>query len=132
MPVGISPQINHYLCRAIDATSAYSKSKLFLYTKLGPIIVISSILPDQIVKMSDSLIHMQGKLKTAQHLGNLHINDFIFISRPNESMGLYKLSKKQQEIVDRETLAGAERGKGIKSVLANYSDKMMEEGKRML
>ena len=131
LPENISSKVNTYLCRSVDSTIAHSNSGLFLYTKTGPIAVVSAILPESLSNMNDAHIHLRGKLKTAQGLSNSNVNRFIFIDRPNSSMKLYKVSEEQQKKIDKDTLLGVSKNKGVRSVLVGYSDKMMEEGKRM-
>jgi hypothetical protein len=132
LPEGLNKRINTYLCRAIDTTLAFSKSNLFLYTKMGPIVLLSALIPEELDKMKKYKVRMKGKLYTAQQLINQRVNQFIFIDRPNEVMGLVdNISKKQQSKINDDTQLGIKDMKGTNSVLIGYSDFMMGKGKRM-
>lgn len=127
----LSPKVNTYLCRAIDSTFAFSNSHLFLYTKLGPIIFISGLVPNQFKGMNNALIHLGGCLSTAQSLANPEVNQFIFITRPKEAISAFHISEKQEQIILKDVLLGVKKNKGVSSVLLGYSDHMMSKGNRM-
>lgn len=127
LPPNIHPKVNSYLCRAIDTTIAYSRNSIFLFTKLGPIVIISAIIPSFLSGMDDSIVYKQGKLKTAQRLSNTLVNQFLFIDRPRESMDLYKVSENQQKKIEADVIKNVGKGKGINPVLVGYSDFIMSK-----
>jgi hypothetical protein len=130
LPDGISEHVNAYLIRSVDTTLAISQRSLFLYTKLGPILIVSSIYPSKLTKLGHALIKKKGSVLTAQHLNNPHLNEFIFITRPNEAFKNYKISLKQQKKIDVDTIQKFSKAKSLQSIFITRSDKMMMKMKK--
>lgn len=104
VPKDIDDKVNSYLLRSVDATVASGKKDLGVYTKIGPIVIFTTIYPSELKKMNAIVVRKKGRIPTAQILRNSRLNRFIFISRPKEAMSLVKISEKQQERIE-ETVA---------------------------
>lgn len=131
LPEDVNPRVNTYLIRSVDATCAISKTKVFLYTKMGPVVVVSGVVPKILKDMSDSQVRMRGSLKVAQNLGNKLVNEFVFVTRPNEAMNLIQMSEKQQTKIEKDFLKNVPNKRGVNAVLVGYSDYLMGQGKRI-
>lgn len=125
LPQNISEWVNTYLLRSVDTTLALSAKNLFLFTKLGPIVIISGLIPQKIKRMNDALIRYKGRLRTAQNLGNSFINDFIFITRPNEAVSKYIVSEVQDQKIAEDIERKVKSSKNLHSLKAAYSDKII-------
>jgi len=68
LPPNINENINFYLLRAVDGTSISSRNKIGVYSKVGPIAFMTTILPNKFVNAADTRIRMKGKIKTAQSI----------------------------------------------------------------
>ncbi|HED37907.1 MAG TPA: hypothetical protein ENI76_06655 [Ignavibacteria bacterium] len=101
-PDNINEKINHYLLRAVDSTTAFTKNKIAIYTKLGPFVFFTTLKPNKMKEVTDIRVRLKGRIKTAQHLNNSDIANFIFIDRPNEVYENYLISKKQQKIISEQ------------------------------
>ena len=126
LPRRINDHINTYLLRFIDTTIAFSKRTLFLYTKMGPMVIISGLIPYEVKNMGDLKVRMNGEIKLVQNLTNLDINEFVFITRPNEAYGHYNISYKQQEKIDNDIKIKIKNSKHLNSAYASYSDKLLK------
>lgn len=100
LPDNISDKINHYILRSVDATVAFSKNKIALFSKLGPIAFFTTIKPSFMNDVKDIKVRMNGKIKIAQYLKNEDINKFIFITRPNAISDMYNISENQLSKID--------------------------------
>lgn len=69
--------------------------------KLGPIMLLTSITPNKIFGFPNSIISESGKIKIVQEWNNGLLNDYLFITRPNQIDMLRQKSKTQQEQVDK-------------------------------
>jgi hypothetical protein len=94
---------------------------------MGPLVIMSSLIPNKLTRMNDTLIRKKGIIKTAQNLGNSFINQFLFVTRPNEALRQYIFSEKQQKIVERDILRKVKTSKHHKDILASYSDFLLRE-----
>jgi hypothetical protein len=125
LPENLNKKINFYLLRSVDNTLGVSSKKILIYTKLGPIVILSSIKPFEIKKMKDYQLRKNGELKTAQNLQNYEINEFIFITRPNEVMPLMKYSEKQQKKISTDFQSKLKTAKNLNVAYAIYSDQIL-------
>ncbi len=130
LPQNINDRVNFYLLRSVDSTLALSPKTLFLFSKLGPIVIISGLKPARIEKMNDSIIRLKGHMPLAQNLRNTLINDFIFITRPNEAFKEYNLSEKQLRLIDSDVRSKIKYSKNQHEIKAAYSDNLMHERNR--
>ncbi|MBI5805811.1 hypothetical protein HZA73_07175 [candidate division TA06 bacterium] len=102
LPPNINERINSYLIRAVDATIVTSKKKLGIYTKIGPIVFFTSLIPNKLKLLPNSKIHMKGNISTAQNLYNKDVTSFIFVDRPNDISSKIQYSQKQQDKIEEE------------------------------
>lgn len=129
LPDRVPDRINMYLIRSIDSTLAVAKKSIYLYTKLGPIIILSTITPSKLKGIKGGIIKKRGIVMTAQKLINPNINEFIFITRPNEVYSNYSLSEKQKKIIDRDTEKKIGSAKSIQTVLVARSDILLKKSR---
>ena len=99
LPSNINDKVNFYILRSIDATPLIGKNKLGVYSKLGPIVIFTSILPSRLPYTDDIILKKKGTIKTAQILENTDISQYILITRPNETMHLFQYSEKQKNVI---------------------------------
>lgn len=104
LPENINDRINFYLMRVIDGTTVINEKKLVIYSKLGPIVIFTSILPNRLKKMSHTRIAMKGYISTRQELANTSLTQFIFVDRPNDVLSKINFSQKQQQVIINELL----------------------------
>lgn len=130
LPKDISDHVNAYLLRSVDATLAYSKKNMLLFSKMGPVALVSGIKPLVLKGMSDAQVRKKGELKTAQKLRNSQVNEFIFITRPNEAMSKCKLSAKQKRKINQDTMRKVKNAKSLNSIYTTYSDFLLRNKKK--
>jgi len=104
LPQNINKNINSYLIRCLDSTTVLSKNKLGIYSKIGPIVIFTSIIPNKLNKLPHSKIKTKGVISTSQNIENTSLTNFIFIDRPNDVLSKIKFSPKQEELIERELL----------------------------
>jgi len=115
--------VNYYLLRTVDATTvSFPKKRLAVYSKLGPIVFFTSLLPSKIKRSQDSKIRMKGCIKTAQRLGNLMVNRFVLIDRPNEVSSIYEISDKQKKVIEKDMSANPKKTRDSLTYRAFESD----------
>ncbi len=131
LPEGLSDNVNMYLLRSIDTTPVFNRNSLLLYTKLGPIAVITSLRPHRLKGMHDALIRKRDSISTAQKLANLRINDFIFVVRPHEAMERYELSETQNKKIASDLKRKAGDAKHLHSLYALESDFLLRESRKL-
>jgi hypothetical protein len=128
-PENLSPKINNYVLRSIDSTSASSATKIAMYFKLGPMAFFTTIKPNSMKNVSDIRVKMRGRIKTAQHLDNEDINNFVLITRPNEIAPMYNISDKQQSKINETLLKNPDRVVNSLSIGATEGDRILKERK---
>lgn len=108
IPAGLrlGKRVNMYIVHSVDATTVSSESgrHLGIYSKLGPIALYTPVKPRELKGNADARVHRNGSIKSAPNLGNGWLNQFMFITRPNEA---------HREISDRQL------GKMTREVLSN-------------
>lgn len=129
LPDRINDRVNTYLLRSVDSTLGYSNNNLFLFTKMGPIVIISGLKPYELPKMTDIIIHKKGILSTIQHLRNNFINEFIFITRPNEAFSASNISDIQKNKIATDITNRIKTAEHKQDILALYSDYMLKKRK---
>ncbi|TGK71456.1 hypothetical protein EHQ27_05405 [Leptospira wolffii] len=98
----LNERIDIYILRSIDGTSVFTSKTLGVFAKFGPVVAYTTILPDELKGISDAKLKKNGAIKTAQSLSNDDLLRFILIDRPNETLALTKVSKKQNDVIDRD------------------------------
>jgi hypothetical protein len=129
LPEEMSDKVNFYLLRSIDATIVVSKKRLGVYAKLGPIVLFTTILPNELKRNSHLAIRKQGFLSIVQYLKDAYLNTFIFVDRPNEAMKLGVYSDRQQTKIDQSYKQNSEKIKGSMVTNMQLSDLMLTNRK---
>jgi hypothetical protein len=127
-----SPQLGKnaifYMMRSVDATTLVGKKKLLgIYSKLGPIVFYTALIPPTLDKSPDTRVRMRGAIKPAQRLHNGRLNRFICITRPNEVFGNFEMSERQQEIVSRDMRKNLDRTTNSGTFRAFHDDQIMKD-----
>lgn len=130
LPESLNDKVNFYLLRSVDSTLAISQRNLFLYTKMGPLVLITCLKPYSLKNMEHIQIKKRGKIMTAQNLRNSYINEFIFITRPNEAMNILKYSQKQKEVIHEDFEKKLKTARNLQVVYASYADYLLQKNKR--
>ena len=97
---------------------------------MGPVVIISSIKPFRLSGMNDSLLGLRGDLKTAQHLVNSNVNQFLFVTRPNEAFYGCEVSEKQRRKIDFDVRRKLSNSKNIQQIFLTKSDQIIKERKQ--
>lgn len=102
-------RVNMYLLHSVDGTTVSSDNNrhLGVYSKIGPIAFYAAIKPNAVKGNTDSKLHMRGIVKTSQKLCNGWLNQFIFVTRPNE--GYREISDTQLKKLNVDMSAHSER-----------------------
>jgi hypothetical protein len=97
IPESINDSINYYLLRSVDATPVIGKNTLAMYTKIGPMAFFTTINPQSLKNAGDSKIRIKGQISTVQKINNDFLANFIFITRPNETLPTLRISDQQRK-----------------------------------
>lgn len=95
LPKGLPRNLNTYLLRASDGTIGRIGKRLIVYSKLGPIAFITSLMPETIKKYKGTIVHKSGVLSCIQKLGDPYINNFFLHHRAQRINDSFDLSKEQ-------------------------------------
>lgn len=125
-PDNINESINRYLLRAIDGTSYYTKKSVGIFSKLGPIALVTTLIPAKLKNTNDSKVHFKGSISTKQIARNTDINQFIFINRPNEVMKLFNISDKQMDIIKETAIKNPAKTLSSLSYQASLGDQILK------
>ena len=99
----LGEKVNMYILRSVDATTVSSRSgRCGVYSKLGPMAFFTSLKPRKLKGNSDSRVHMRGRIRTGQKLSHTGLNNFIFITRPNDVFSRESISDKQNTKISEE------------------------------
>jgi hypothetical protein len=97
LPSYIDDRIDVYLLRATDGTIVAGPSHVGVYSKLGPIVLYTSIYPKKLPNMRHSRIRRNGAFASIRPPLNADIAKFIYIDRVRLALKLAELSNKQVE-----------------------------------
>lgn len=125
LPENINDHVNIYLLRSVDTTLAMNKRKMILYTKLGPIVIISALKPSKLNKLSQIRIKKKGSLNTVQNISDPEIGNFVIVDRPNEAMSRYKLSEKQSKLISNDITKKVSGARQLNQIYAIESDRFI-------
>jgi hypothetical protein len=126
-PERLNDNVNGYLLRTVDSTIAYSSKNLLLYTKIGPIVLITGLRPYELKGMKGAQIRKRGSVNTAQKLDNADVNEFVLFTRPNEAMSRLNISEKQYRKISADVERRILSSKHLHSVHALESDFLLRE-----
>lgn len=125
-PVELGTRVNTYILRSVDSTTVSSKRKQRgVYSKLGPIVFFTSLEPPTLKGNGDSRLHLRGTIKTGQLLRYTSLNEFIFITRPNQLFSREPISDKQHAKISDDMLANPEKALNSPSFHALEADFQM-------
>lgn len=124
----VGKNVNYYILRTVDGTLVCSdtKKRLAIYSKLGPIVFFTTIMPSSLKGTADSKVRMRGSIKTSQHMQNVALNRFMLVTRPNEVQGVYAISERQKEKILKDMAANPEKTSSSLSHKAFMADKWLE------
>ena len=128
-PDSMNDRVVYYLLRATDGTIITTNKKLGVFSKIGPIAFYTFIKPAALKKTTDTKIHLRGMIKIGQNISNPDIVDFLFINRPNQTMGLLKFSEKQQKVISESFLKDPEKSFNSMTAKAFESDQILTQRK---
>ena len=128
LPPRMDPSVNFYLLRSVDGTLVISRrGKAGLaYSKVGPIALITSLLPPKLSKMSTTSVHKKGHISTNQEFRNTDITEFIFIDRPKEASENVKYSDKQKKKISETIEKDPQRAMNSLSAKTQASGELMK------
>lgn len=120
------PRVNLYLLRSVDMTTITSNKRLGLYTKLGPMVLFTTIIPDRITVMESVVIRKKGTMYTAQNLKDRTLNEFIFFNRPKLALPRnIELDEKSKKMIEKSYMKNIEKVGDNMVTLANISDDIL-------
>lgn len=134
-PVETLPKgVNQYILRAIDGTPlTKGKREVSMYSKIGPIILLTAVKPVKIKNMSDTRVKKnKGIIPTAQKLGHEQLNKWLFIQRPEEIISKLKLSESDWKSIERIWNKDPQKSKSSMTANVSYSDMMMHKGYKLI
>lgn len=128
----LGKNVNYYILRTVDGTLVCSdtKKRLAVYSKLGPIVFFTAIMPSSLRGTADSKVRMRGSIKTSQHMQNVGLNRFMLVTRPNEVQGADSISERQKGKILKEMTANPEKTSSSLSHKAFMADKWLERLKK--
>lgn len=125
--------VNHYLLRACDGTSVSIGSKrLFMYAKLGPIVLITSIKPKKIPKIPSTRVKMRGEIPTSQYIDNPEIWEWIFVTRPSAALSRLTFSQTQKQKINDRWNNSSKKMLNSMTYKVGESDFMMDKGYQII
>lgn len=128
-PESMNDRVVYYLLRATDGTIITTNKKLGVFSKIGPIAFYTFIKPAALKRTTDTKIHLRGMIKIGQNISNPDIVDFLFINRPNQTMGLLKFSEKQQQVISESFLKDPKKSFNSMTAKAFESDQILKHRK---
>ena len=128
-PKNLSDKIVFYLLRATDGTIIFTKKKLGVFSKIGPIAFYTFIKPPSLKNVNDTKIHLRGNIKTAQKISHPDIVNFLFIKRPNEIFSKMKYSDRQKKVIEKSYNQNFEKSLNSLTVKAFESDEFLKNKK---
>lgn len=123
----ISPQVNSYLLRATDGTTVKSKDNLFLFSKLGPFIFLTFLIPSNIKGFHNTIIRKKNKISPVQKFENQSINNFLFIDRPNQIDACFVFSENQKQKIEKRWLHNKKKSLNSTTFKIAETDKALSE-----
>jgi len=98
-------QINWFIHRTFFKDVIFKESRLGVLTKLGPIILYTSLIPNQAKGMGLQMIHKRGSIdiRNSGHIPDRAIDSYIFQTKYKVTTGI-KYSKKQEAVIERDWL----------------------------
>lgn len=126
----ISPKINMYLLRASDGSMIKSTKRLFIFSKIGPFIFITFLIPENIKDYHNTIVRKKGKISPVQKLLNEHVNQFLFFDRPKAMDSCFSFSEKQKEKIDSRWAKDKVRSLNSTTYKIAETDRIMSKNKR--
>jgi len=126
LPEQLSDRVNFYLLRSVDSTLFYDNANLGSYLKLGPMLILTSLIPSTLSKMNSVMIKKNGELDTVQNLRNPRINHYIFVDRPREAMQRMIIPEKQRMQISKYVEMNSQKTPESIAVRAAFSDKVLK------
>ena len=130
VPERLNDRINTYLLRTVDSTLAFSGNNLLLYAKLGPIVLITALRPYELKSMKDAQVKKRGSIGIGQNLRNTDVNEFIWVTRPNDAMSKVNVSEKQIRKMNADFERKLANSKHLHQIHALESDFQLRERRR--
>lgn len=124
--VRVAENVNLYILRTLDGTVAHNRKGLWVYSKIGPMVLLTSLIPEKLFGCNSCRIHKKGQIRTRQTVGNGEVGTFIFRTRVNEAFGNYNPSEKQRNLMDAEYRKNAEKLKGSSTLKAHMLDEELK------
>jgi len=97
---------------------------------MGPIVLITGMKPYELKNMKDAQIRKRGAIITAQKLMNPFVNEFVFITRPNEAWSKYAISESQDRKITADLERKTKTAKNLNTLCTSYSDFLLQERKK--
>jgi len=134
IPESMIADVNTYLLRTNDGTVILSKNdqKFHLYSKLGPIALITAIHPRTLKGMGPLRIRKKGSVTIKQDIRNPDIGTFIFLNRPGNVLEKVVLSDKQKEKISKSVKQNSARIESSMTKVAWESRAVMEAKKKLV
>ncbi|MCD4692532.1 MAG: hypothetical protein K8R79_06445 [Calditrichales bacterium] len=125
-PTNMNDRVVFYILRATDGTIIFTKKKLGVFSKIGPIAFYTFIKPTSLKKATDTKIHLNGIVKTGQKISNPDIVNFLFINRPNDIFNKMEFSEKQKKVIEESYKNDLEKSFNSLTMRAFESDQILK------
>jgi len=108
-------RINWFIHRTFFKDIIYKQTRLGVLTKLGPIILYTSLIPNQAKGMGLQMIHKRGNIdiKNSGHISDRALDSYIYQTKYKVASSM-KLSDKQEAIIEKDWLSKSSSAKAQK------------------
>lgn len=130
LPARTPANVNTYLLRLSDGTVVGSKTKLGMYSKIGPIAFFTTLEPRRLKDTDDLRVGMRGAIWTVQSIRNTDLTEYVCITAPSQVLERMKLSPEQQDKVAKAYENNPKRAAESLSVAAGMADAIIRAKKK--
>jgi hypothetical protein len=121
LPPGLPKKVNFYLMRSSDGTIIWNPKQVCIYSKLGPIALVTAIKPSELRGLQGCIIRKSGEMTTVQKLSNQSILRWLYFVRPEQAFS-EEISEKQEERIAQDWAKNAEAKKQSMTAWASMDD----------
>lgn len=127
LPDSIPDNINRYIFLSVDGTTVIGKKYLGIYSKIGPLVFWTSLVPSELTDVGQCKIRKKGRMATAQKMYNVWVNEFIFTTRPKFFSDRMVRSSAEKEKISKRLMKDPDKSANSRSFLAFRADKLLAD-----
>ena len=99
-----------------------SSKKLYLFSKMGPMAVLNSVVPDKLEGMEDLELFRSGKFNFVYSLKNGEVGTFLLVTRPREAMKRHELTDGSKSMINKSYAKDPQRAGSSETAKAQVAD----------